>query len=133
MVRHDVDGHVERRILAPPAVPVLAFPRPRIAAEHVASHHVRADVPLSFFDDARAGVDFPAIHPVRFAEGGGGKRPAVQALATNPQWIFEALVRPGHEPLERYRDVEPENTHGSLPFAIWVGRLRVAGADLSAA
>src|SRR3954447_21514598 len=85
MVREDEDRMVERRLVAPPAVPRrIGRPWTRSAAEHVPAHDRGADVLQPLLHDRRALVDDASLQSVRIAPDREREHPRVQVLATDP-------------------------------------------------
>jgi hypothetical protein len=68
MVCEDEDRMVERRIVAPPALPRIVVPRPRAAAEHVPAHDGRAGAGGDVLGERCARVDLAAFLAVALAE-----------------------------------------------------------------
>src|SRR5919106_1753248 len=85
----------------------LASPPPRTGptAEHVPTHDDGADVlpPASNHGGARVDLAPAAILAVHLAEDGERHDPVVEALATDAEGILHALVRAGHESVQRHR------------------------------
>jgi hypothetical protein len=99
VVREDEDRSVVRRLVAPPAAPVLE-PRTANRSEHVAAHHVRAAWAQE--QVARAGVRVVQ----RLVE-----MPVMELDAAAAEGMLEALVRPGDEAVERDRHMARGCTH----------------------
>jgi hypothetical protein len=112
VVGQDEDRVVVRRVVAPPAAPVLVAPGPAHRAEHVPAHDHRADVlapgrgPLVV--EARRA---PLAPPVQLAPAARLDYPGVERLGALPERVLEALVGPGDVPVQRHRDVQPELRH----------------------
>src|SRR5687768_6572111 len=107
---------VKGRVRSPPADPRIFFvPRAGIAAEHVAAHYRRANVGERLLDYRRALVDVATFEAVHFAPRFERKYPLVEAHASNPEWIVQALTGPGHESIECHRDVESKPGHPTSP------------------
>src|SRR5207247_967113 len=94
MVGDDEDRCVKRRVIAPPAEPFLG-PRPRAAAEHVAAHHVGADVRDRLLDHSRARARLPARPAVRAPPHIQSDRPLMELLTADAERVLEALLRAG--------------------------------------
>src|SRR6185295_11323667 len=92
------------RVIAPPARPRLV-PRPFAAAEHLAPHDVGADTFEDLVDDLGIGAALAAFQSLLLAPAGGLDRPLVQAHPTLSDRVVDALVGPGNEAVERYRDL----------------------------
>src|SRR6266540_246594 len=62
----DEDGHVERRVLAPPAGPGIVAPGPALGrTELAAAHDLGADVVVGLLEDGRVLIDLAAVPAVR--------------------------------------------------------------------
>ena len=94
------DRVVERRVLAPPAVPARLAPRPRAAAEHIAAHDRRADVLERALHHRRARVHLAALLPVRPAPRRERERPPVQMHPALPERLLDGRVGAGDEAVE---------------------------------
>src|SRR4051794_41427815 len=131
------DEHVRvvRRVVTPPALPLLASPVPAAdRPEHVAAYHAGADVLARFLDDPRAGIDLAALLVVRLAPGGQRNDPVVKPLAALAERVLLALVRAGNESVRRDRDVTPELAHRAVaPSGLGVLRSVVVAAGGGAA
>ena len=79
------------RVLAPVAGPRVRRPRARATAEHVATHHRRADVLEPPLDDRRAGVDLAPLLPLHLAEHPERKEPLVELHPTDPERVLRTL------------------------------------------
>src|SRR6185437_9094019 len=94
VVGDDEDRRVERRLVAPPAVPRVVLPG-TVAAEHVPAHHDGADVLDGFLDYLAGGVDLAALHAVALAPRLEPDCPLVKLLPALAQRVLQARVRPG--------------------------------------
>jgi len=93
----DEHGVVVRRVVTPPARPLLVAPAAADGAEHVPAHHAGTDVRPRFLDYWCALVHLAALSAVVSAEGGQREDPLVQPLATLAERVLQALVRAGDE------------------------------------
>jgi hypothetical protein len=78
VMRKDEDGHVEGRILSPPAIPGTVPPRTVVGAKHVAAHDGRPDVLEVFRSDVVVGTSRTAFHAMDRAESPRGEGPVVR-------------------------------------------------------
>jgi hypothetical protein len=95
------DGGMERRLLTPPALPLLVGPRSALRAELIASHDLRADARSPGAREGVVDADAPArlaLHGVKCA---GVHEPPHQPDAGVPEGRLEALVGSGTEAIER--------------------------------
>jgi hypothetical protein len=90
------DGRVVRRILTPPALPVLVSPRPADRPEHVAAHDGGADVDVPRTGALVIEARLAALAAVIVAEAAGRKRPLMQRHAALAERVVEILVGAGH-------------------------------------
>src|ERR687892_622829 len=115
MVCEHKDRGVERRVVAPPAVPgIVLIPRTGAAPKHVATHHGRTHVRLNLLDHSRAGVYLSAFQTMLPAPRLELDDPFVQTLAAEAQRVLFALVGAGNEAVQRHRNLEPELAHHGL-------------------
>src|SRR5438477_526859 len=105
MVCEDEDRMVERRIVAPPALPRIVLPRPGTAAEHVPAHDRRARAAEDVLGEQCARVDLAAFSAVALAERLERHQPLVELLTANPERMLQALVGTGDIAIERHGDV----------------------------
>ena len=89
------DGVMERRVLAPPAVPRALSPGAGTASEHVAAHHRRSDVLEPPLDDGSARADLAALFAVQLPECLEREEPLMELHPALADRILLALVRPG--------------------------------------
>jgi hypothetical protein len=138
VMREHEDRAAERRLVAPPAVgPRIVLPGASAAAEHLAAHHDGAGRRDAFGHDLVVAVRLAAGHAVVLAEGFEPEDPFVQPLAANAERLLERRAGPGHETVERHRDIQPDLRHRQpLFFSRWQTRRRPAreliGATVSA-
>src|SRR4051794_2595268 len=112
VVRDDEDGHVERRLVAPPAVRVrIVLPWPGAAAEHPPAHDHRAGAGDRRADELAVLVLLAALEPVLRTPRGEPERPLVQRHPARAEWILERGVGPGDEAVERHRDLQQHLRH----------------------
>jgi hypothetical protein len=102
MVRENKYRFVIRRIVTPPALPLVIGPWAADRPEHIASQDPRADpvrrARRKIIVNARRAV-LTALHPLKRARG---DEPLMQVFATNAQRIIEALIGACAKPIERY-------------------------------
>src|ERR1700754_3766774 len=117
----DEHGVVVGRVVTPPARPLLVAPGTTTdGAEHVPAHHPGADVLDRLLEYRCALVHLAPLLTVGSAKGSQRNHPVVEPLATLAERVLLALVRAGHETVQRDRDVTPELAHrassvGSAP------------------
>ena len=101
MMREHEDGHVIRRIVAPPALPAVVRPGPRIGPNML---RPRIHAP-TFVESARREIVVDAggaaVLAVHLLERARGDEPLVQLLAAHAERILQALVRAGAVAVER--------------------------------
>jgi hypothetical protein len=104
MVGEDEDRGVERRLVAPPALPAVVAPRAALRVELVAPHDLRSDAltPRGAQHPFRAGRDLRL--PVD-AEQHSAVEPLHQCAPRVPERLLPALALAGAEPVERDREV----------------------------
>jgi len=73
-----------------------------MATEHVPSHQGRADIGKRRFNDHGALVALSAFKSKRRTPEREREGPLVQARAADSERVVHALVRAGHEPIERH-------------------------------
>jgi hypothetical protein len=112
VVGEDEDIGVERRLVAPPALPRL-LPGARAAAEHVAAHDDGADALGTGGGGVRVDPRFAALVAVRCTPAGGLQHPVVQALAALAQGLVGALVRTRDVAVEGDGDLALDRAHVS--------------------
>src|SRR4029453_15129675 len=125
MVRQHEGRVVIRRVRAPEAGPRVRAPRAGAAAEHVPSHHGRADVLEPALDDRTARVDLAALLSLQLAEGPERKEPFVQLHAAETERVLRALLRAGGVAVERHHHVDPELARWIPPVQLpwWSSRI----------
>src|SRR5471030_1405696 len=103
MVREYEHRRVIRRRVAPPPFPAFIGPRTADRAEHVPAENPRAEI----FESARCEVVVDtgraAVLAKHVLKGLGREYPVVHPHSADAHRIFEALIRPGAEAVERYR------------------------------
>src|SRR5579859_5931156 len=102
-------GGTERRLLAPPALPVLVSPRAALVAELVAAHDLRADARPPAAREGVVDAGAPALLAGHGAERAGGEEPLVQPGAGVAEGGFQALAVAGAEAVERNGEVVNAN------------------------
>jgi len=101
MVREHEDRHVVRRLLAPPALPLLVGPGTAHRAEHVAPEDPRADVGHAARGELVVDAGRAAVLAQHLLEGARRHEPLVQRLPADAERVVEALIRPGAVAVER--------------------------------
>src|SRR5881628_1779517 len=115
VVRQHEHRHVIRRVLAPPAAPLVVGPRPAHGAEHVSAHDIRTDAFPEALGKIVVGTRRPARLPVHLAKRARADVPAVQLLTTHAEWVLPSLAGAGAVPVERDREVvDAQLGHGIL-------------------
>src|SRR5256712_4097401 len=115
VVRQHEHRHVIRRVLAPPAAPLVVGPRPAHGAEHVSAHDIRTDAFPEALGKIVVGTRRPARLPVHLAKPARAEVPAVQVLTSDAEWVLAILPRTGAVPVERDREVvDAQFGHGIL-------------------
>jgi hypothetical protein len=66
---------VVRRVIPPPAVPLLIAPRPADGTEHVAAHNGGADTDLALCHEVVVEAMVTTLLPGRVTGGAGGEHP----------------------------------------------------------
>ena len=122
VVRHNEYGSVERRLVAPPALPFVVAPRAALWAELVAAHYLGADVagevPREVVVEAATPAGVGAVGPAR---RGAGPRKHVTGVGVTERTL-EALVLTRAETVPR--DVEILDSE-QLNHAFLLGRRRI--------
>jgi hypothetical protein len=112
VVGEDEDGHVERRLVAPPALERLVAPRALLAAEHLAAHDHRALAAEMLLEDLVVdGALLAAFAPVLLAPGPDADRPLVQLVAAGAERLLGGWIGARAEPVEGHGDVEGDVLH----------------------
>src|ERR1700735_3522947 len=94
------DGHVIRRIVAPPALPGVARPRAPNWAEHVATEDPGADVFEGLKAEIVVDAQSSAGLTVHLFESLGVEKPPVQLRTASSEGIVEVLPGPGAKPVQ---------------------------------
>src|SRR5207247_11250278 len=116
VVRQHEHWQVIRRVLAPPAAPVVVGPRPTHGAEHVSAHDIRTDAFPEALGKIVVGTRRPARFSVYLAKRARADVPAVQLLTTHAEWVLPSLAGAGAVPVERDREVvDAQFGHGITP------------------
>src|SRR2546422_1711295 len=92
VVRQHEDRHVIRRVLPPPAAPLVVGPRPAHGAEHVSAHDIRTDAFPEALGKIVVGTRRPARFSVYLAKRARADVPAVQLLTTHAEWVLQSLA-----------------------------------------
>src|SRR5213592_95818 len=115
VVRQHEHRYVIRRVLAPPAAPLVVGPRPAYGAEHVSAHDIRTDAFPEALGKIVVGTRRPARFAVYLAKRARADVPAVQLLTTHAEWVLQSLAGAGAVPVERDREVvDAHFGHGIL-------------------
>src|SRR5947207_1335983 len=115
VVRQHEHRHVIRRVLAPPAAPLVVGPRPAYGAEHVSAHDIRTDAFPEALGKIVVGTRRPTRFAVYLAKRARADVPAVQLLTTHAEWVLQPLAGAGAVPVERDREVvDAQFGHGIL-------------------
>src|ERR1700722_70556 len=115
MVGEDENRGVERRVLSPPAVPLLLRPRSPLRAGLVASHDLGADARLRGAGESVVDAGAASGLALHGVERAGLEEPVVQPDPRMPVRGIQALPLAGAEPVQRYREVvHPHSRHGDL-------------------
>src|SRR5204862_4998402 len=124
VVRQHEHRHVIRRVLAPPAAPLVVGPRPAYGAEHVSPHDIRTDAFPEALGKIVVGTRRPARFSVYLVKRARADVPGVQLLTTHAEWVLQSLAGAGAVPVERDREVvDAQLGHGIL---LWC-RMRRTG------
>src|SRR2546421_509990 len=119
VVRQHEHRHVIRRVLAPPAAPLVVGPRPAYGAEHVSAHDIRTDAFPEALGKIVVGTRRPARFAVYLAKRARADVPAVQLLTTHAEWVLQSLAGAGAVPVERDREVvDAQFGHGILAYGV---------------
>src|SRR5437870_1801539 len=94
VVRQHEHRHVIRRVLAPPAAPLVVGPRPAYGAEHVSAHDIRTDAFPEALGKIVVGTRRPARFAVYLAKRARADVPAVQLLTTHAQAPRSRITTP---------------------------------------
>src|SRR5262245_50017256 len=129
-MREDEDRLVERRVVAPPALPRIGAPRSACCGTELASaHDLSANVGVTFGYHRVAGVLLAAFDAVRLEPFLEVEHPLVELLAANAERLLLGLVGPGHVAVERNGDVRSYLAHEPrIAFRAWI---RIAGSTAS--
>jgi hypothetical protein len=102
-------GGVERRVVAPPAVPLLVGPWAALRSELVAAHDLRPDPREPGAGEGVIDAGASAVLSLHLAEGAGGEEPCVQPVASVPEGRLATLAVAGTEAVQRNREVVDAN------------------------
>src|SRR5581483_418559 len=95
------DGGMERRLLAPPAPPLLIGPRSALRAELIAPHDLRADARPPVAREGVVDAGAPAFLARHGVKRTGTGEPSHQPVAGMPEGCLRALAGTGAEAIER--------------------------------
>ena len=116
VVGEHVRGVVVRRIVSPPAGPLLIAPGSSDRTEHVAPHDRGADPVVAPGDEIVVDARFAAVHAEHIpAAGARCQHPFVEAFAADAERFIEALIGSGAVPVERDREIAPRGPSTSKP------------------
>jgi hypothetical protein len=115
MVGEDENRGVERRVLSPPAVPLLVRPGAVVGAELAPPHDLGADARLPAAGEGVVDAGAAAGLALHGVERAGREEPLVQPEPRMPVRGIQALPPTGAEPVQRNREVvHPHSRHGDL-------------------
>src|SRR5689334_12506577 len=105
VMRQHEDRHVIRRIVAPPAFPLIVRPRSTHGAKHVTAHDPGAEVFERTHREVVVDACRSAVPPQhRTLKRLGRYEPLVQLLTTAAKRLIEALFNAGAETIGRYSE-----------------------------
>src|SRR5581483_2842269 len=114
MVREHEHGCVIRRFFAPPALPTFVGPRAAHRSEHVAPENPRADVLETSSGDRVVEPRFAVFVAVHAPPRARVEEPVHELGTADAERMFETLVGPGAEAVERYgKALDAEFGHGA--------------------
>src|SRR5690348_13543712 len=115
MVGEDKDRGAERRVVSPPAVPLLVRPGAVVRAELAPAHDLGADARSPGAGENVVDAGAAAGLALHGAEGMSREEPLVQPGSRMPKRGIQALPRAGAEPIQRHREVvHPDLRHDDL-------------------
>ena len=115
MVGEDKDRGAERRVVSPPAVPLLVRPGAVVRAELAPAHDLGADARLPGAGESIVDAGAAAGLALHGAEGTGREEPLVQPGSRMPKRGIQALPLAGAESIQRHREVvHPDLRHDDL-------------------
>ena len=115
MVGEDKDRGAERRVVSPPAGPLLVRPGAVVRAELAPPHDLGADARFPGAGESVVDAGAAAGLALHGAEGTGREEPLVQPGSRMPERGLRALPRAGAEPIQRHREVvHPDLRHDDL-------------------
>src|ERR1043165_5635280 len=113
MVRQHKHRNVIRRVLPPPALPVLIRPRATNRPEHVAPQDPGTNIRKPAHRKVIVNAGRPAALSGHLVKEPRGKDPLMHRLPAHPQRVLHTLIRTGPKPIERYTEtVNTELCHG---------------------
>src|SRR5581483_11280417 len=101
VMRQDEHRRVVRRLLAPPAAPVVVGPRPAHRAEHVAAEDPRADTAKALLRHLMVRPGLAARLSLHLAPEPGVDEPLHHFRAVHAERVLQTLVGTGAETVER--------------------------------
>src|SRR5271166_3670993 len=115
MVGEDKDRGAERRVLSPPAVPLLVRPGAVVRAELAPAHDLGADARFPGAGESVVDAGAAAGLALHGAEGTGREEPLVQPGSRMSKRGSQALLLAGAESIQRHREVvHPDLRHDDL-------------------
>ena len=109
VMREHEGGRMERRLLPPPALPLLVGPRAALVAELVAPHDLGANAGTPVAREGVVDAGGPACLALHGAKCPGGEEPLHQPGAGMPEGRLTGLVLAGAEAVERNGEVVNAN------------------------
>ena len=100
MMREHENRSVVWRIVAPPPLPGIVFPRTSQGSKHVASKNPGADIFKGLPGKIIVDASLPAGLPMHLLEHLGVLKPLVQLQTANPQRVLQVLAGPGAESVD---------------------------------
>src|SRR5688500_1532135 len=107
VMRQHEDRNVERRVIAPPALPRVVRPFAADRSEHVATENPCTDVLQPARGELIVDAGSAAVFTLHLLEAAGGDKPVMQRLTAHAERIFASLARASAESVER--DAEAVN------------------------
>src|SRR5207237_6195226 len=105
MVREHHDRRMERRVVAPPPLPLIVLPGATLVAELVASHDLDANPRSPLTGEGVVDATTAVWLALHLTEGPGSEEPLVQSVIRVPERCFEALPFPSTESVKAYGEV----------------------------
>jgi hypothetical protein len=107
-----VHRSVKRRVIAPPALPLLVSPQPELGSKLVPAHDLDADVRIPVAGEGIVDAGASACVALRVgkaAKGASGKELFVEPVTSVAEGRLESLTVTGAESVERDREVVDSN------------------------